>query len=131
MWFYWIESSKHLELSTLLTHIKVYKQVSYQKKRLGCRSKISITTFFQIWIRSIQNDFIAIFLSERFYTRCNENRFWDKKKIEFRNLTRNCRILSLKMFFLSRNQFPVLFLSQRFITRQSPSGNQNSRNSFL
>ena len=36
--------------------------------RLGCRSKISIRTFFQIWIRSIQIDFIAIFRFERFYT---------------------------------------------------------------
>ena len=36
--------------------------------RLGCRKKNSITTFFQIWIWSIQIDFIAIFRFERFHT---------------------------------------------------------------
>ena len=35
--------------------------------RLGCRSKISITTFFQSCICSFQNDVIAIFRFERFY----------------------------------------------------------------
>ena len=52
--------SSSLELSIIQTHILVYK--------LGCRSKISITTFFQIWICSIQIDFIAICRLERFYT---------------------------------------------------------------
>ena len=52
--------SSSLELSTLQIHIIVYK--------LGCRSKISITIFFQIWISSIQIDFIAIFRFEPFYT---------------------------------------------------------------
>ena len=52
--------SSSLELSTLQTHIIVY--------RLGYRSTISITTFFQIWIWSIQIEFIAIFRFERFYT---------------------------------------------------------------
>ena len=36
--------------------------------RLGCRKKISIITFFQIWIWSIQIHFIAIFRFERFHT---------------------------------------------------------------
>ena len=36
--------------------------------KLGCRSKIAITTFFQIRILSIQIDFIAIFRFERFHT---------------------------------------------------------------
>ena len=41
--------------------------------RLGCRKKISITTFFQIWICSVQIDFIAIFRFERFHTSYDEN----------------------------------------------------------
>ena len=53
-------NSSSLELSTLQTHIIVY--------RLGCRSRIPIRTFFQIWICSIQIHFIAIFRFERFYT---------------------------------------------------------------
>ena len=52
--------SSSLELSTLQTHIIVY--------RLGCRSKISIRTFFRIWILSIQIDFIAVFRFERLHT---------------------------------------------------------------
>ena len=35
---------------------------------LGCRSKISITTFFQIFNWNIQIGFIVIFRFERFYT---------------------------------------------------------------
>ena len=35
---------------------------------LGCRLKISITIFFQIWIWSLQIDLIAIFRFEWFYT---------------------------------------------------------------
>ena len=56
--------SSSLELSPLQTHIIVYT--------LGCRSRISIKSFFQIWIWSIQIDFIAIFLFERFHTRYDE-----------------------------------------------------------
>ena len=48
--------SSSVELSTLQTHIKVY--------RLDCLSKISITTFFQIWIWSIQIDF-TLFMNHK------------------------------------------------------------------
>ena len=53
--------SSSLERSILQTHIIVY--------RFDCCSKISIRTFFQIWIWSTQIDFIVIFRFERFHTK--------------------------------------------------------------
>ena len=47
--------------------------------RLGCRSKISIRSFFRIGIRSIQNDFIAIFYLNGF--NLWTIRFYQKLKI--------------------------------------------------
>ena len=73
--------SSSLELSTLQTHIIIY--------RLGCRSKISITTFgFQIWIWGIHIDFIAIFRFERFYTKYRYDSCWQSVEpsiFHFRN----------------------------------------------
>ena len=42
--------------------------------RFGCRSKISIRTLFQIWICSVQIDFITIFRFERFYKIRNKSK---------------------------------------------------------
>ena len=39
---------------------------------MGCRSSIFIKTFFQIWIWSMQIDFIANFRFERFHTIHNQ-----------------------------------------------------------
>ena len=71
--------SSSLELSIQQNHIIVY--------RLGCRSKISITTFFQIWIRSIQIDFIAIFRFERFHTNHMNDSYFERLEFLFWSVT--------------------------------------------